>query len=388
MDAIHPRYGSGSLADVLPGVLHALGLSATPDPLGLAAGPLAGVRRVAVLLVDGLGYHQIPLAAPYAPTLVDLAATGRLLTSAFPSTTPTNLISLSTGAAPGAHGVLGFTVRVPGTSRVLNHIRWSGEPDPAAWQPVPTLFARAAAAGVAVTVVSRPEFEGTGLSIAAYRGAAYHPVTGPGALADEMLRALRDAPALVHGYHPDLDRAGHRHGVASPEWAAAAGEVDKLIDRLASGLPDDAALVVTADHGQIDIPADRRFDLDTDARLRSGVEVVAGEPRVRYLYTRPGARDDVIAAWREILGGAASVMPREEAVAGGWFGPVPADHLARLGDVLIVCHDRYAVLASRTEPPIVAGLVAYHGSYTAAEIEIPLLIARADDRSGSRPSPI
>ncbi|NJC69774.1 alkaline phosphatase family protein [Planosporangium thailandense] len=378
MDVVQPRYGTDTLADVLPGVLTALGAPGLADPLGLASGPLAGVRRVAVLLVDGLGEYQIPLAAPYAPTLTDLA-TGRLghsrsITAGFPSTTPTSLVSVGTGAPPGQHGVLGFNLRVPQTGRILNHIEWRDDPAPAVWQPVPTVFERAAAAGVPVTVVSRADFAGSGLTVAAYRGAAYRGAAGVDALATELLSALRVQGGLVYGYHPDLDRAGHRHGLASPEWASAAADVDRLVTRLAAELPADAALVVTADHGQLDIPAEGRFDLDTDARLRAGVVAAAGEARVRYLYTAPGARDDVVAAWRAVLGDGAWVVPREEAVAAGWFGPVPEEHLARIGDVVVACHDRNVVVATRSEPPFVARMVAFHGSYTAAEMRVPLFV--------------
>ncbi|MGC9667329.1 alkaline phosphatase family protein [Planosporangium sp. 12N6] len=378
LDVVRPGYGADSLADVLPGVLCALGLPGAPDPLGLATGPLSGVRRVAVLLVDGLGQEQLPLAAPYAPNLAELA-TGRLgaartITSGFPSTTPTSLVTVGTGAPPGRHGVLGFNLRVPETGRVLNHIRWWDDPDPAAWQPVPTMFERAAAAGVPVSVVSRADFAGSGLTVAAYRGAGYRGVAGADALAAEMLSALDTEGGLVYGYHPDLDSAGHHHGLASGEWAAAAGDVDRLVTRLAEGLPPDAALVVTADHGQLDIPLDGRLDLDTDPRLRAGVEAVAGEARVRYLYTVPGARDDVIAAWRSVLGDGAWIVPREEAVAAGWFGPVPERHLARIGDVVVACHDRTVVVASRSEPSFVARMIAFHGSYTAAEMRIPLIV--------------
>jgi hypothetical protein len=189
-----------------------------------------------------------------------------------------------------------------------------------------------------------------------------------------MLFALHTDGGLVYGYHPDLDRAGHRCGLASHEWATAAGDVDRLVTRLVEGLPADAALVVTADHGQVDIPADRRLDLDTDPRLRAGVLVAAGEPRVRYLYTAPGACDDVITAWRAVLGDAAWVVARDEAVAAGWFGPVPEEHLARVGDVVVACHDHNVVVASRSEPPFVAQMVAFHGSYTAAEMRIPLFV--------------
>lgn len=383
LDVVPPRYGEASLADVLPSALAVLGVPGAPDLLGLA-GPLAGVRRVAVLLVDGLGYHLLPLAAPHAPVIADVLAgrlgTVRELTSPFPSTTPTSLVTLGTGVAPGAHGILGFTLKVPGTDRVLTHIEWADDPDPVRWQPVRTQFAVAAAAGVAVTVVSSRYFEGSGLTVAANRGAAYRGADGVDDLAATMLARLTAAPAdalaLVYGYLPDLDRIGHLCGVDSEPWRATAAEVDRLLARLVEGLPPDAALLVTADHGQLDVPAEYRFDLAADPRLRAGVRVVAGEPRVRYLHTAPGAADDVIATWSGVLGEAAWVTSRAEAVAAGWFGPVPEEHLQRVGDVVVSCHDRYVVLATGDEPEIVASLVAFHGSYTAVEMGVPLMIVR------------
>jgi len=380
MDLTRPTYGHSSLAEVLPGVVAALGLDAGgADPLGLA-GQLAGVRRVAVLLVDGLGYELLPLAVPVAPMLADAAAgrLGRLreLTAAFPSTTPTSLASLGTGAPPGGHGLLGFTVRVPGSDRVLNHIDWTGDPDPLRWQPLPTQFGRAAAAGATVTVVARGDYAGSGLTSAAWRGGAYRPADNLDALAGGILAALAsgEPPVLVYGYHPDLDTAGHRFGVDSTAWRDAAAGLDRLLDRLVGGLPADAALLVTADHGQLDVPAGHRFDIAADPRLQAGVAVLAGEPRVRYLHTVPGAAGDVAAAWREVLGDAAWVAGRDEAVAAGWFGPVDPAHLPRIGDVVVACRDRYAVLATGIEPERVGQLVAFHGSFTPAEMRIPLLV--------------
>ncbi|MGW5581550.1 alkaline phosphatase family protein [Micromonospora chokoriensis] len=373
-----PGHGGGRLADVLPSALAVLGVPGSADPLGLVPA-LAGVRRVAVLLVDGLGWYQLPTAAPYAPTLAGLAATvARPLIAGFPSTTPTSLVSLGTGVAPGAHGVLGFTVRVPGTDRVLTHTDWAADPSPLTWQPVTTQLERARAAGVAVTVVSRPEFGGSGLTVAANRGGDFRGAAGGEAVAAAMLAALATGggPTLVSGYHADLDRYGHVYGVDSEPWRVAATEVDTLLARLVDGLPSDAALLVTADHGQLDVPAEHRFDLDTDPRLRAGLRLVAGEARVRYLHVEPGAVDDVLAAWSEVLGDAARVRTRDEAVATGWFGPVPEEHLGRIGDVVVTCNDTYAVMASRTERPMASKLVAYHGSDTAAELTVPLLVVR------------
>ncbi len=380
---VTPRYGAASLADVLPSLLAVLAVPGAPDPLGLAHGILAGVRRVALLLVDGLGHHLLPIAAPVAPTLADLMTGGLgsalALTTGFPSTTPASLMSMATGAPPGPHGVLGFTVNVPGTRRVLNHIVWRDDPDPARWQPLDTQFAVAASHGVAVTAVSRPEFVGTGLTSAMFRGARYQGATSVDEITAAMLHGLAAGPrSLVHGYTPDVDRAGHLYGVGSTEWLAAVAEVDRLLTRLVDNLPADAALLVTADHGMLDVPAEDRIDVDTHRLLRNGVRVLAGEPRVRYLHTRRGARDDVVAAWREVLGGRAWVVTREEAVAAGWFGPVPEAHLARIGDVVAACRGRTTLVATRREPPMTARLVGYHGSSTAIEMAVPLLIARRD----------
>ena len=187
-----------------------------------------------------------------------------------------------------------------------------------------------------------------------------------------MLSALSE-PGLVYGYHPDLDHHGHGSGIDSDEWRAAAAVVGELITRLVEGLPPRAALLVTADHGQLDIPAGTRVDLSLDPALSAGIAGVAGEPRVRYLHTRDGAVVDVVDAYRAVLGSSAWVLSREEAVDSGLYGPVPAGHLGRIGDVVVICLDHTVVLAGGWEPAAVAGLVAYHGSVTATEMTVPLL---------------
>ena len=97
---------------------------------------------------------------------------------------------------------------------------------------------------------------------------------------------------------------------------------------------------------------------------------------MRYLYCAPGAHSDVIAAWQGVFGASAWVLAREEAIARGLFGAVAPDHVDRIGEVVVICLDRVIALATGWEPPSVSKLIAYHGSVTAAEMMIPLLIAR------------
>ena len=105
--------------------------------------------------------------------------------------------------------------------------------------------------------------------------------------------------------------------------------------------------------------------------------MVAGEPRVRYLHTEPGATADVLATWRELVGGQAQVYIREEVVATGLFGPMSPRNLPRIGDVVVICTGDSAVLATEHEPPEAARLIGFHGGATPAEMAIPLIAIRA-----------
>lgn len=367
----------GSLCDILPSAAALLGVPDAEDRLGLAE-RVGEVRRVLVLLVDGLGYHLLPELVEDAPLLASVLAgtAGQLdeLACTFPSTTPTSLASFATGVPPGQHGLLGFTVNVPGTDHVLTHIFWRNDPPPASWQPVPTWFQRLAAAGVSARAVLPELFVGSGLTEAVYRGARLCPTVKGEYYAGRVAAELAAGPGLVYAYTAALDKAAHAAGVGSPWWHAAAARIDALLQHLLEQLPDDAVLLVTADHGGLNVPPESRIDLDADPALAVGVRVVAGEPRVRYLHTEPGAAPDVAAAWTQLLAGRAHVQTRDDAVAAGLFGAVRPEHLARIGDVVVTCTGDNAVLATRREPPEAAKLVGFHGGLTPVETAIPLIV--------------
>jgi Type I phosphodiesterase / nucleotide pyrophosphatase len=375
-----PVYGAANLADVLPGVAASLGVPVRrgdlpADPLDLT-GALAGARRVAVLLVDGLGADLVRAHPAQAPALNALAAPAGVLGAPCPSTTPVSLTTLGTGRPPGAHGVLGFVTDVPGEDRTLNHVHWTDDPDPLRWQATPTVFEQTVAAGLATAVVGPHTFARSGLTRAAYRGTDYAPAYSPGDLVAEMHQSLlAGRRSLVYGYHPDLDLTGHVRGVDSPSWRNQLGVIDRLVEQLVAGLPDDGALLVTADHGMLDVFDDTRFDVEDVPELAEGVRVIAGEPRARYVHARPGAADDVLATWRGVLAHRAWVISREEAVGSGMFGPLAPGLAERIGDVVALARGSWAMTTPRAEP-IPSVLAAYHGSLTATELAIPLLLAR------------
>lgn len=365
---VQPAYGSRSLADVLPAVGKALGVPVGDTTLELPAAP-----AYVVLLVDGLGARLVERYAAAAPYLAELLGRSQPGTAGVPSTTATSLSSFGTGLAPGAHGLVGFTARVPSSGLLLNHLFWDQDVDPHTWQPHPTVFSRLAARGVDVTTVNKRAFEGSGLTVASSRGATY---VGADTV-DERLAAARSAstahPSLTYLYESDLDSTGHRWGVASSQWLHQLALVDAQVQQLRESLPPQCRLVVVADHGMVDSPEGSRIDVDDHAELTDGVALLGGEARFRHLYCRDGAVDDVVAAWSAVLGERAEVLTRSEATGRGWFGPVDAPVLPRLGDVVVACRGDLGIFSTERFA-YEATLVGLHGSLTPDEMLIPILL--------------
>jgi hypothetical protein len=370
-----PDHGGGSLTDVLPAALTALGRT------GERPGPdLPASDRIVVALIDGLGMSALLVHAAEAPFLSSLLGTpwSRRLTTVFPSTTPIALTSLGTGLTPGEHGITGLFLRLPSGQRV-NTLAMPAETDLRALQPRPTVFERVSGDGVAVTLVGPKAFDGNGLSLAGLRGGDYAAAESPGERVAATAAAVRRGQrALVYVYYGDLDATGHRLGCSSAAWRAELTHVDRLVEQLAATLPSGAVLVVTSDHGMLDIPVEHRWDLACNPVLDDGVEALSGDLRGAQVHVRPGSGADVLAAWRGTLGDAFWVVPQDEAVATGLYGPtVGADVRARLGDVLAVPLGDHWIGDSRVMPPAILKLVGMHGGLCDEELGIPLLVHQA-----------
>jgi len=383
-----PAYGTGSLGEIVPSVLAALG-SGGPNALDVRA-----ARAIALLVVDGLGWDLLLEHRDQAPFLAARLAGARSITSGYPSSTATSLAMLSTARPPIAHGLTGYTMAAPGLGRAMNNLAWTthgaeprdlrAELPPEEIQPLPTIFPQAAAAGVRMTAVGPGEHVGSGLTRAILRGGRYVPVRSIEDAA--AVEAVRDGlagpgPAAVYAYDPKLDAAGHRFGPGSAAWVAALRRIDAIAERLAGVLPDDGLLIVTADHGMVDLstPGSERIEISARPDLAAGVRFLAGEARARHVHVEPGETGAVLARWRDALGHAAWVLTRDEALSAGWFGP-PAELREavreRIGEVVCAASGRIGVF-HRLVDPGEASLAGHHGSLTSAEMLVPWIVIAA-----------
>ncbi len=368
-----PRPDGPSLAGVLESCL----ASITGDADRLGLGPS---RRAIVLLVDGLGADLLRERAGHARTLFGALGSRSVIEAAFPTTTATALASLTTGTLPGAHGMVGYSVLDPANDRVVNELSgWDDRLDPATWQRQPTLFERATERGFGATVVGPERYRDSGFTAAVLRGARY--VAAP-SIADRLRRAGELAaepgpPGLIYVYVPELDMAAHAHGAASTAWTIALEAVDAAARDLVATLARDTGLLVTADHGIVDVPPQGHVLIDGAPELLDGVRHVAGEPRCLQLHLEPDLsateRDAIVALWRDSESSRSWVATREEVIASGWFGPVDPVVAPRLGDVFVAARKLIVYYDGRTASSGSRAMIGQHGSLSPAELRVPLL---------------
>jgi len=368
-----PKRDRTSLADVLPSCLSAI--AGESNRLSLPA-----VTRAIVVLVDGLGAEALKARAGHARTLAGALSKASTMDSGFPTTTASALATLTTGVAPGQHGLVGYSVLDAANDRVVNQLSgWDAQLDPRQWQAVPTIFERAVGRGFGAAVIAPGRYRGSGFSEAVLRGADF--IDGS-SIADRFEKAVDwlRAPGpngIAYLYVPELDQTGHAAGWESPAWTTWLELLDGEVRSLVAALGPKHGVLVTADHGVVDVPHHAHILIDELPGLLDGVRFVAGEPRCLQLHFEPDAsperRAELVQAWRDSEESRSWVATRDEAIEAGWFGDVLPEIAPRIGDLVVAARKNIAYYDGRAKNQSGRKMVGQHGSWSPAEVQVPLL---------------
>lgn len=328
---------------------------------------LPPTRRAVVLLVDGLGSRNLSARAAHARHLGQLTRSD--VSSGFPTTTASALSTLMTGVDPGQSGMVGYAVRDPASGRVVNQLSGLDALDVSVWQPLPTVWELNA--DIPAAIVSSPRYRDSGLTRAILRGAPYVSAKTNA----DRLGAIDDFFAqhrsgVVYVYIPELDMAAHASGVSSDQWVRRLEELDGFVADVVKRLQPRDGLLVTADHGVIDVPPHRHLLVPADSSLLDGV-MVGGEPRFLHLYSDDVAR--TLAVWTEAEGSRSHVVARDTAIEAGWFGNVADFARPRIGDVLVTPRNESVYYIDGMASTQARAMVGQHGGLSRAETMVPIL---------------
>jgi hypothetical protein len=354
------------------------GTAPSPAP-SLDALPLSG-RSVVVLLVDGLGDAYVNR---HRSSALFRARRGAL-SSVFPTTTASAITSLMTGLYPVRHGLLGWHIhdaRFGGVIAPLPMVVRGGAAVEGAFRlrrlfPYPTLYQGMPCRSTVVAPMDILQSPFNRRHSRGARRAGYAGLAGLGPAIVDAVRANGDAGGFVYAYYPVFDSIAHAFGVDSPQAAEVFARIDaafsELVERLAGAKVD---LILTADHGFIDVGDDRTLDLSASARLQAMLAApLWGERRAAFCRLRAGAGPEFECAMPEFLDGKGVVVDSAELHRAGLFGSGRAHaRLAeRLGDKAMIMAPGWALRDS------VAGerehrMIGLHGGLSAQEMYVPLI---------------
>ncbi|HEY3726159.1 MAG TPA: alkaline phosphatase family protein [Solirubrobacteraceae bacterium] len=299
-----------------------------------------GGERVILIFLDALGLEFLARHRDH-PLVQRLEVTP--LSSQFPSTTTAHVPTVHFGVPVQEHGLYEWNVLEPSLDEIICPLRFNaagsdidGELtsrlDPAALIPGPTLYESLAARCV---VLQPDRIAGSVFTRIATRGATTRPFRD----LEEGAQALAGAfgRSGTHGYgflYWDLiDRAGHEQGPSSPQFDAAARSALNALWNQLRGLRD-VTVLVTADHGQVDVSPARVDYLDElwpQLPALLSQPRPAGSSRDAFLHVREGHLETVIEELSTRLGERAEVRPAAEL-----FHRPGARLRARLGDVAVL----------------------------------------------------
>ena len=341
-----------------------------------ADNPLKLVQRKSylVILVDGLGISNIKSAGGHAAFLNQKLKSSKSLFSGFPATTTSSLTSLATGETNGTHAVLGHRVYDRKIKRNINFLNDLGaELEPRRYQALKTISERAGLEGVVVSTIGPSEYEGSGFTMATMPNSNYISAMSFQERFAAARKALGVPNSLTYLYFPELDQLAHRFGSSSTQWLNAIEELDSELTKFANSIGSGAGVVLTADHGVIDVAMDRHVYLD-EYQCFDDLEQIGGDPRVGFLYFPDGLDLDLKRAEIEdAIGGLCDVATTKELVKAGWLAQLSEQSESMAPDLIllpksdrVVYHRSFAKARSLL-------MIGQHGGMTQAEWEVPLI---------------
>ena len=341
--------------------------------------------HLVLVLADGYGMNFIEGLDRNAFLRTQLA--GEMHT-VFPSTTPIVLTTLATGCWPGVHAVIGWFIRlaeIDATSTIISYIRTRDK------KPLSDLGVRG---GDAYPVESRIGKAGRaavhimpdhiiGSTYSTYWTGASSQVGYDAEFPEQAvhlaLEHIKNAqrPTCVYMYLPQVDSLAHKLGATHEQTLHAARQVDRLLEKLTDRLPPSSRLVMTADHGHLDVPADKTYTVGKDDEIALQCTALTGDQRAVYAHVADenfGAFKDAI---RAHCGDDFIVLRSDEVEELQLLGPEPVskETRRRMGDALVLSTgeavlDYRALVGDEVHP-----MASHHGGLTPAEMRIPLVVA-------------
>lgn len=296
-----------TLVNLASTVLEHFGATPSHPSIQGISSSLKGAKKVAVILLDGLGYYVRQAHSEAAKLLIESEIA--TISSVNPATTVAATTAFLSGLYPKENGWLGWVSAFPDG----NYLSFTGKNaatdsfDEAKHElpPYESIVEKIARAGHGASFVF-PEVVGTG-----------GPKDFDGELA--LIRKLFDeGNEFLYVYWTEPDHEIHDYGVESPLVDEVIGSLTEKLATFVETLKEGEAALVIADHGLIDIQeVDMAEHPDLLALTSRGFSI---EGRAASIFVKEGKEEEFAALFQKHYPNI-DLYSHEEAVASDFFGP-------------------------------------------------------------------
>jgi hypothetical protein len=294
---------------------------------------------------------------------------------------------VSTASYPNRHGVTGWFTFLPdlhASAALLPFVdRYTGESlasrgvridDVIAARPVITQLSHAP-----LTIVPKQLFNTpyNVFSRAGTPGAGYRSIDEAVSIIIDRVSAAT-SPTYTHLYLPEIDTLCHKLGVSHPQIPVLIEQIDRELGRLGETLGRRARVVMTADHGLIDVPVNQQTLLLAGDPLLELLRVPpTGDARMPIFHVQPGAGDEFAQRFRARFDECMVLLPTSDAEQMHLFGSGEMSPIARqrFGDFIAIPFRPAALAYHPPDKPLGHLYLAVHAGMSSEEMRVPLCIA-------------
>ncbi len=348
--------------------------------------PIAELKKkknIVMIVIDGLGYNFVKEFGKDSILDQNLLCP---ITSVFPPTTAVAVTSILTGVAPQEHALTGWYVylkELGSVSKILPLIpRYStlgyfnNESDSNDVYEFKSLIDDFQ---VDTHFIHLEKYRDDFYQKILRGNSLFHGYNDISELSDIISKSLNDNSEnkrFIYSYWNGLDGISHKFGFKSNEALTHFEEIKKEIGKIGEMVNfDDTAVIITADHGFMDVADSNKIRVNDIPGLRDCLVLpLMGEPRTPYCYLRSGKEIKFKEIWKKYLSPFSKLYHIDDLMDLNMFGikAINPKFFDRVGDYIIIMNEGY-VLLDNVMLEREMDLIGYHGGVTENEMLVPLI---------------
>ncbi len=377
-----PNYHGGSIVNLISSIQKSFGAKSVYKPLkGFNISSLKN-KNVVLIVIDGLGYEYLK---KYGKNSFLARNLKQKITSVFPSTTASAFTSLTTGVAPQQHGLTGWFMYSQEIDNIIAPL--PGSVFDKRLKPLGSKFDYSkihnkkgflSDLGAHSIHITKQDYIDSEYSSLIHQGAnslGYENINGFFSQIKSALNQKNVKRKFIFAYWPEFDTLCHKYGTKSKITRNHFDLISKKIKLLEkTAKKNNAVILVTADHGQIDSDDSKMIDLMSYRDIVESMLVAStGEPRATYFHIKKNKKMQFEKCVKNKLKKYCEIYKSSDLIEMNFFGHgKPHKELKnRIGDYVLIMKENYAI---KNHFVLEKTPIGHHGGLSKEEMFVPLIL--------------